>query len=289
MSLEDSIGTLLSYSLVKRNGKNDSFSIHPLVHSWARLYLASKAERETEIARRAFGILRWAIDVPGQKSTDDWNFEKRVMLHTNTVAKHMNRFLELGNVSVEDGALTTNLGNVYKAHGQYDKALKFYERALAGREQSLGVDHPSTLTTVDKMASVFKRQGQYDKALKYYERALAGREKSLGVDHPSTLSTVKNMALVFDRQGDYDKALKYYERAFLGKCSRLGWNHPRTKKSHQALVKLYKKTGRPLATWICPPLESSSKVYITIFYLCFSARRSSFYKCLFFGSLLTVC
>ena len=104
------------------------------------------------------------------------------------------------------------------------------------------------------MALVFDHQGQYDKALKYYERALAGREKSLGVNHPSTLSTVHNIASVFESQGQYDQALEYYERAFLGKCSRLGGEHPRTKKSHQALVKLYKKTGRPLATWICPPL-----------------------------------
>ena len=56
MKLEESIRTLLSYSLVKRSGKVDSFSIHPLVHSCARLYLDSKAERKTEIAKRAFGI-----------------------------------------------------------------------------------------------------------------------------------------------------------------------------------------------------------------------------------------
>src|SRR5258705_5633948 len=136
MSLDESIITLLSYSLVKRSGKVDSFSIHPLVHSWARLYLDSKAEKETEIATRVFGILRWAIDVPGQRSTDDWIFEQRVMLHTNAVAKHMNKFLELGNVGVEDVALTTNLEGVYMEHGQYDKALKFYKRALAGHEKS---------------------------------------------------------------------------------------------------------------------------------------------------------
>src|SRR5258706_15063700 len=77
MSLDESIITLLSYSLVKRSGKADSFNIHPLVHSWARLYLDSKAERETEIARRAFGILKWAIYVPGERATNDWIFVRR--------------------------------------------------------------------------------------------------------------------------------------------------------------------------------------------------------------------
>src|SRR5258705_167917 len=149
MSLDESIITLLSYSLVKRSGKVDSFSIHPLVHSWARLYLDSKAERETEIARRAFGILHWAIYIPGERATNDWIFEQRVMLHIDAVAKHMNKFLE---IETEDGTLTFNLGNVYWEHGRYDKALKYYERALAGREESLGVDHRETLTTINNMA-----------------------------------------------------------------------------------------------------------------------------------------
>src|SRR5258706_75794 len=229
MSLDESIITLLSYSLVKRSGKADSFNIHPLVHSWARLYLDSKAERETEIARRAFGILQWAIYVPGElRATNDWIFERRIMLHIDAVATHMNRFLEVGNVGVEDGALTSSLGNLYKWHGRYDKALRYYERALAGEEKALGMDHPDTLTTVDNMAFVFDHQGQYDKALKYYERSLAGKEKSLGVDHPDTLATVHNMALVFRKQGHYDKALKYYERALAGKENSLGGDHPYT-------------------------------------------------------------
>ena len=216
MSLDESIRTLLSYSLVKRSFKVDSFSIHPLVHSWARLYLDSRAERETEIARRAFEILQWAIYVPGERATNDWIFEQRVMLHIDAVATHMDRFLEVGNVGAQDEALTISFGNVYTKHGRYDKALR------------------------------------------YYKRALAGKEKCLGVDHPDTLATVNDMALVFQAQGQYDKALKYHERAFLGRPTRLGGNHPATQCTHEALVKLYEKTGQPLATWICPPLQRLS-------------------------------
>ena len=147
MSLDESIITLLSYSLVKRSGKVDSFSIHPLVHSWPTLYLNSKAERETEIARRAFGILQLAIYVPGERATNDWIFEQRVMLHIDAVATHMNKFLEVGNVGVENGALTISLGNVYMKHGRYGKALRYYERAFLGRYSRLGGNHPSTHRT----------------------------------------------------------------------------------------------------------------------------------------------
>ena len=63
---------------------------------------------------------------------------------------------------------------VFDNQGQYDKALENYERALAGKEKSLGVGHPDTLTTVNDMALVFKEQGQYGKALKYLLRASIG-------------------------------------------------------------------------------------------------------------------
>jgi len=37
---------------------------------------------------------------------------------------------------------------VFNSQGEYDKALKWYQRALDGQEKSLGKDHPSTLTAV---------------------------------------------------------------------------------------------------------------------------------------------
>ena len=40
------------------------------------------------------------------------------MLHINAVAKHMDKFLEVENMGVEDGALTTNLGEVYMENGR---------------------------------------------------------------------------------------------------------------------------------------------------------------------------
>jgi len=53
-----------------------------------------------------------------------------------------------------------SLGDVYRRHGGYDKALEWYRRALAGREKALGADHPDTLVTVNQMALVFYNKGQ---------------------------------------------------------------------------------------------------------------------------------
>ena len=76
---------------------------------------------------------------------------------------------------------------VYVSQGEYTKALEWYQRALAAKEKSLGMDHPSTLDTVNNMANEYVSQGEYTKALELYQRALAGKEKLLGMDHTSTL------------------------------------------------------------------------------------------------------
>ena len=79
---------------------------------------------------------------------------------------------------------------VFDKQGAYDKALKWYQRALEGREKPLGKGHPSTLTTVHNNALVY-HQGECDKALKCYQCALKGREKTLGKDHPQTLDAAR--------------------------------------------------------------------------------------------------
>jgi len=221
IDLEESIRTLFSYSLAKRSGSDDSFSIHPLVHSWAKLRLESDPQKELEVAREAFELLGSGVYIfdENRMRTVDWIFEQRVMPHIDAATKHMSK-----DVDVQNGS--KSLGDVYRRHGQHNKALGWYEQALAGSEKTLGVDHPDTLLTVHCMALAFYNQGQYDKALEWYGRALAGYEKSLGVDHPSTLATVRNMALVFNNQGQYDKALEWYRRALARTETTLGADHP---------------------------------------------------------------
>jgi len=155
---------LFSYSLLKRGSSNDSFRIYPLVHSWARLWLKSELEKETEKAVEAFEMVASVLTRLSKQSTADWEFEQQLMPHINAVIKHISsQYLALDVTKILDKACT--LGNVFNRHGQYKQAMTLYEQALAGYEKALGVDHPDTLTAVNNMASIFGNQGQYEKAL----------------------------------------------------------------------------------------------------------------------------
>ena len=234
-SLEESMRTLFSYSLVKRGSNGDSFSIHPLVHAWARLRLESRPQEEIEIAKEAFGRIISGVHMSKELCTADWIFEQQAMPHIEAVMKQTAQHVAKGNLKTQIGG--DSLGIFYQRHGRYYEAMQWYKRELAEEEKALGVDHPTTLTTVHNMASIFNLQGQYAKALEWYERALAGREKALGVDHPDTLATVDNMALVFYYQGQYDKSLEWYKRALTGEEKELqGYSSSPTIVSNMALV-----------------------------------------------------
>jgi len=237
-SLGDSIGLLFSYSMAKRKQRDDSFNIHPLVHRWARSRL--EPEEQKKKATEAFLIVSTAVN-KGNRMVQDWDFKRHIIPHIVAVEGRMET------VALLDEDLLTGadkLGNVLHKQAQCDKALERYERALAGSEKAMGMDHPGTLTTVHGMASVYRKQGLYDKALEWYERALSGREKALGADHPDTLSVVHNMASVFSKQGQYDKALERYERVLFGSENSPEINHQSTQNTIHRLVNLYKKTGQ---------------------------------------------
>ncbi|KAF3931136.1 hypothetical protein ABW20_dc0109170 [Dactylellina cionopaga] len=208
--LKDRIRLLRSYSLVDVI-VSGAFSIHPVVHSWARERL-----KEPERSRR----MKDAVMIVGesiQKENMSRESRKRDAQEGKRVGAHLeylDRYVapRLSELGLHDEAgpeqetlldLVHNIALTFQHQGKYDKAMRWYERALAGYEKALGVDHPSTLRTVNNIAGVFKNQGQYDEAMQWYQRALAGLEKGLGVDRPSTIKEANNIAGVFKDQGEY--------------------------------------------------------------------------------------
>ena len=116
-------------------------------------------------------------------------------------------------------------------------------RALEGREQQLGANHPSTLISVHNLAGLLQAQGKLSDAEPLYRRALEGREQQLGADHPSTLTSVHNLAVLLQAQGKLSEAEPLFRRAVEGREQQLGADHPDTLKSVSGLAGLLKAQG----------------------------------------------
>ena len=91
----------------------------------------------------------------------------------------------------------------------YEKALEYYERALKGKEKTLGKTHPNTLSTVYNIAIVYNDGlKDYEKAEEFYRRALEGYEAQLGKDHEYTKDGAHNLALCLEQAGEKEKLRK---------------------------------------------------------------------------------
>ncbi len=148
-----------------------------------------------------------------------------------------------------DGDLSCyQLANIFNAvasfhqdAGRFGGAEQLFHKALEGREQVLGKEHTSTLTSVNNLAGLLQSQGDYAGAELLYRRALEASERVLGKDHPNTLLSVNNLAVMLDSKGDYTEAETLYRRALEGRERVLGKEHPDTLGSVNNLAVLLKR------------------------------------------------
>jgi len=111
--------------MAKRKQRDDSFNIHPLIHMWARMRLEPEEQRKK--ATEAFLIVSTSVTTGAIRVLQDWVFERRIIPHIATVGGHMKIVVMVDERLLRGGY---SLGLVYKAHGQYDMALQWYERVL---------------------------------------------------------------------------------------------------------------------------------------------------------------
>jgi tetratricopeptide (TPR) repeat protein len=109
--------------------------------------------------------------------------------------------------------LLLDLGGVHYEHGKFELALDYYQRAYELQLAQLGPNHPST-------ALVLENRGNAQQALGNFDAALADQERSLAVHEATGVNTgisfalqLNNVGVVLSGMQRYTDAVKYYERA----------------------------------------------------------------------------
>ena len=76
---------------------------------------------------------------------------------------------------------------------------------------TLGPDHPSTLTARNNLAGAYQTAGRLDEAIPLYEQNLEDRTRILGPHHPDTLTSRNNLAEAYRAAGRFEDADKLFE------------------------------------------------------------------------------
>ncbi|CAF4340334.1 unnamed protein product, partial [Rotaria sordida] len=76
------------------------------------------------------------------------------------------------------------LGIIKHNLGQYNEAIKFYQKVLDIKEKTLPPNDPDLASSYNNIGAVYDNMGEYSKAFSSYERSLEIRKIALPPNHP---------------------------------------------------------------------------------------------------------
>jgi len=235
--LNEVLGPLLRFSLIRRDDEKRTYSIHPLVQEVMLEVLSGEdqktwAEQTVRTVNAAF---------PDVMKFEDWPSCDRFLPHALACSRFINIF---SMESAEESLLLSRAGYYLNQRAEYAQAEPLFRRALAIDEKAWGPEHRETATSLNNLASLYQDQGKYEEAEPLYRRALAIREKVLGPEDPGTATSLNNLAALLDDQGKPAEAEPLYRRSLAIREKALGPEDPRTATSLNNLAQLLNTQGK---------------------------------------------
>ncbi|OQD61046.1 hypothetical protein PENPOL_c019G04134, partial [Penicillium polonicum] len=234
------VKNLIGFSLLETKEQAGMYSIHPVVQDWC-IHLSSAEKNTDSFQLSELALIAVGYNIPSSNDRNYSELQQRLIPHANHV-RHGD--WSSGNNDITVWGAFRGLGNLYYDQGKLKEAEEIYQRALVGCEKALGLDHTSTLSTVNNLGNLYYKQGKLKEAEEMYQRALASYEKALGPDHTSTLDTVHNLGTLYSDQGKLKKAEEMYQRALVGCEKALGPDHTSTLSTVNNLGGIYKNQGK---------------------------------------------
>lgn len=160
---------------------------------------------------------------------------------------YMNRSMEirLNMPSIEKsvmGSLYNDIGNVYNAKKDYQKALEYYKEALSF--ESLEENDDKLAMTYVNIGEIYRLQEKYDLALVNFNKCLTILENSRIKDGPCIAQTFRSIGTVYCSKNDYEIALLYMTKALDIEQKTLPKNHINLGYSYNNIALAYALTGR---------------------------------------------
>ena len=221
-----------------------SFSLHPLIRDW--LQLREKAEERRKYTCEAIEVVASSIIM---SETRALSLEQRRVLtaHMDVSMSNDTRF------SKPQGRFGCDISNCvnaswfvwfYLSQGRYDTSKRLIERIAETRKSTIGIKHPSTLSSMHELASTLGHQGQYKRAEEIHREVLRLQETVQGKEHPDALASMNNLGLMLHSQGKYEQAEEIHREVLRLRETVQGKEHPHTLRSMNNLGSVLDSQGK---------------------------------------------
>ncbi|MGI4734617.1 MAG: tetratricopeptide repeat protein [Janthinobacterium lividum] len=280
IAIEEALGELARYSLVRYTAGGQAFIVHQLVQEVTRTWLRGETRQQTFIS-----TLEWLNDafVGDAQDVLTWFALEPLLPHalavaydvapefgnpepTNNLASSLGQLLnakaklsdaealmrrslaiaeqKYGSAQPEIAVYLNNLASVLRASNRLEEAESLFRRALAINEQSYDPDHPTVAISLNNLAALLQTINQPEEAETLLRQALTIDEKNYGSDHPTVAIRLNNLAsvlLTINRPGE---AEPLYRRALAINERSYGPDHPNVAVDLNNLAGLLRNTNR---------------------------------------------
>ncbi len=154
-----------------------------------------------------------------------WSTGKINQAEENAIAALQLRQSLFGNESEEAAASLNDLGLVY-GQTDSDKALTYYEQALAIYEKLHRSDHPKIAIAKTNIGLMYLKNKLYGDAINNFESAQSIWHKIYPDGHPNEALALVNLGRTYSVMKNDKTALVYYEKALDIYKKSLGQKHP---------------------------------------------------------------
>jgi tetratricopeptide (TPR) repeat protein len=237
-------GRLVDASLVGFS-LDDSLVAHRLVMRVVREQLIADGKLPAAAAR-AVRVLGGLADGISEAWRDPAGV-RELAVQVNALTGHLNDSPDILGAKVAASLRQLRLRSVYLLNTLGDstgQAILAAEPLVADCEQSLGADHPDTLTARSNLGHAYQAAGRTAEAIPLYEQTLADRERVLGADLPVTLLSRNNLAGAYKAAGRTAEAIPLLEQTVADFGRVLGTHHASTLTSRNNLADAYQAAGR---------------------------------------------
>ena len=218
---------LRSFSLISYDGQYSSFSLHPVVHTWARDRLGTG--EQALWAQIALNTLAESILLPPDDTGDAHeNFRRDILPHLDAslaacpvkIIDYQSTFGGLKFpfailfqhttlVSFRQNVTTAaKCGYVYLERGHFEEAAVLLSMVKDALVQSRGYDDGLTTKAALALASTYWGLGRLEEGIMLQELVVEARGRVLGLEHQETLIAMNQLGSSYWLNGQYHEAIE---------------------------------------------------------------------------------
>lgn len=234
------LAMLARFSLISKDLESETYSMHPMVHFWARERL-SKYDQSiwSEIA-----ITTLATSITPELEQSSQPYRRSLVPHIDAcLQSDQLQLLPDHAKGVTSVSRDVKFAGIYSECGKWGKARVLQESLVSVQKRTRGEEHPDTLQAMGALAWSYWNLSQIGKAVELQRIILEISTKVMGTKDPRTLKAMDNLASTFWLCGKRDEARALDEKAVEGLRQALGAGHPDTLTAMQNLGRTYMHLG----------------------------------------------